>query len=621
VTNGTATIKLPTAGANRSALLPIAAGNASMVFNVSFDRLPTNGSVFAYAVARNVASSIEYRAKVKVDSSGNVLLGLSAVNGSETQLVTDVAATRIGAYVPGHVIRLRTYVTGSSPTHVGVRAWPAGTPEPDGWDARAEDWTAALQGTGSWGVRAFLSSGAQTFPLMSIQSLLIKTRNPDTGVSTWYVSSIGSDDAAGTAVAPLRSIQAAVNASIPGDTVIVGSGTYSPFVVRVPGRASAPFRVEASVGDHPVVFGGTSTSIATIKITGTAAYVTIDGLKVQGTTGSFNSGVLVEAIQAAPIVLRDLTVTQSDGYGVRLFNSDNVLIEDSDISHTGTGIQVFGHGSSVVIRNNDVHDNDRMITNTVTPTNDDTGGLGIDLNQSIGAVLVIGNDLWGNRAQSFDYTWDGGAFDIYAASNATITGNRSWDNENILETGKGSTGTCSNNTFTDNQAWAATTQGRSWGIFLRCGQNMLVAHNSLIGIERFVISLSDDSSSYAGSIDGARIVDNILVGTGNGKVFGLPAAGTLPASVSVDHDLVWSPNGVIATIVNGSSPQTLNGLRQATSYETNGISANPLVVDAANGDLRLTSGSPAVDAGIVLPSDTAPFNGAAPDLGALESGP
>ena len=234
---------------------------------------------------------------------------------------------------------------------------------------------------------------------------------------------------------------------------------------------------------------------------------------------------------------------------------------------------------------------------------------------------MTGNDLWGNRAHSFDYVWDGGAFDIYSASNATITGNRSWDNENILETGRGST-PCSNNTFTYNQAWAATTQGRSWGIFLRCGENMLIAHNSLIGIERFVISLADDNSSFAGSIAGARIVDNILTATGTGKVFGLPTSGTLPGSVSIDHDLVWSPNGVIATIVGAASPATtLADFRSATGYEMNGLSADPLVVDAANGDLRLTSGSPAIDAGIVLSSDTAPFNGGAPDLGALESGP
>jgi hypothetical protein len=367
-----------------------------------------------------------------------------------------------------------------------------------------------------------------------------------------------------------------------------------------------------------VVFGD-QTSTATVRITGLAAYVTIDGLKVQGTAGSLSSAVLVESITTSPITLRDLTVTQNDGWGIRIFSSMNVLVEDSDISHTATGIQVTGKGDGVVIRDNEIHHNDRMIQNTVSPTNDDTGAVGVDLVQTTGPVLVIGNDLWGNRAHSHDYTWDGGAFDIFGASNVTITGNRAWDNENILETGTNGAH-CGNNQFTYNQAWAGTTEGRSWGIFLRCGEDMLIAHNSLVGIERFVISIADDNSTYAGFIDRARIVDNVLVGNGQGsKVFGLPSAGTVPATVSIDNDLAWNPGGDIATIANQSSA-TMADFRSRTGYEMNGLSADPQVVDAATGDLRLTSGSPAIDRAIVLAVDNRPYAGAAPDLGALEYG-
>ena len=181
---------------------------------------------------------------------------------------------------------MRTYVTGSSPTHLGVRAWVAGTAEPDGWDLRAEDWTSALQGTGSWGMRAFLSSGAQSFPTVSFQSLLIKTRNPDAGVQARGTSRRSAPTT--RRERPWRHFARSRPPSTPAFRATRWSsaaGPTAPFVVRVPGRASAPFTIEASAGDHPVVFGGTSTSTATIKITGTAAYVTVEGLKVQGTTG------------------------------------------------------------------------------------------------------------------------------------------------------------------------------------------------------------------------------------------------------------------------------------------------------------------------------------------------
>jgi hypothetical protein len=50
-------------------------------------------------------------------------------------------------------------------------------------------------------------------------------------------------------------------------------------------------------------------------------------------------------------------------------------------------------------------------------------------------LLVTQNRIWGNRAASDDYVWDGGAFSIFGASRVTISENTIWDNENVLETG------------------------------------------------------------------------------------------------------------------------------------------------------------------------------------------
>lgn len=47
---------------------------------------------------------------------------------------------------------------------------------------------------------------------------------------------------------------------------------------------------------------------------------------------------------------------------------------------------------------------------------------------------------------------------------------------------------------------------------------------------------------------------------------------------------------------------------------------NPLFANAANGEFSLLPGSPAIDTGIVVPGITDGYNGAAPDIGAFESG-
>ena len=111
-----------------------------------------------------------------------------------------------------------------------------------------------------------------------------------------------------------------------------------------------------------------------------------------------------------------------------------------------------------MVRDNDVHDNDLMMVNTPDVRGDDVGGEAISLVKSTGHVLVTNNRIWGNRAQSYDYGYDGGAFSVYAASNWTITGNTTWDNRNIMETGTDANKTpCDNNVFTRNLNYGATT--------------------------------------------------------------------------------------------------------------------------------------------------------------------
>ena len=260
-----------------------------------------------------------------------------------------------------------------------------------------------------------------------------------------------------------------------------------------------------------------------------------------------------------------------------------------------------------------------MMRNTPKSVNahDDTGAVGVAFLRSTGAVLASGNRVWGNRAVSYDYEWDGSAFEIYGASNVTVTDNIAWDNENVLETGTDQTGPqCSGNVFARNVAYGGTTAGRSWGMFLRCAADMVVAHNTFHDLDGFVFAIGTDSSNFSGSIAGLRVVNNIVSVTGTGaKVFGLTTA--LPDSVSIDHNLARTI-GTYASLADGRSTSDPATFSTWTGYQRHGLSSSPGFVDGSAHDYRLKSTSPAVDAGVPVPGISDTWAGDAPDLGRFE---
>jgi len=92
-----------------------------------------------------------------------------------------------------------------------------------------------------------------------------------------------------------------------------------------------------------------------------------------------------------------------------------------------------------------------------------------------------------------------------------------------------------------------------------------------------------------------------------------------------DYDCMQSNRGETGLAFKWNNSQmNLAQLRQL-GQEINGVWADPLFVNPGGGDFRLQAGSPCIDAGVVIPgindADSPwPYSGAAPDIGAIESG-
>jgi parallel beta-helix repeat protein len=340
--------------------------------------------------------------------------------------------------------------------------------------------------------------------------------------TTHYVATTGSDTNAGTSASPWRTIQHAVDVTPAGGVVDIATGSYSSFTVSTPDVtvAAAPSAVVTVVGHAGV------RDVILVN----ADDVTISGLAVAGCvpnpapSGRFesngSSGVRIND-GADGVVLTGLTIRDSHGidndhlpfgcYGVFIHNAQDATVINSKIYHNGYGVFVDGAGQGTVITGNIIHDNDVLIRNSVSPTNDDYGAVGIGFEDSSGSSAT-NNQIYNNVGSSHDWGTDGGAFEIYDASNTAMNKNTIYNNENIMETGAASGGTCANNTFNGNTATGETTGSKlihSVGLILRCANNMTIQGNTFSSLNWWTFWIYN-MNTIKGGVAGLRITGNTV---------------------------------------------------------------------------------------------------------------
>jgi PKD repeat protein len=177
VTGGAGRVTLATAGSGPDVSLPaVSSSRTDLVVTLSPDKVPTGGGAYVSVSGRRVAGAGEYRAKVQLRANGTVALSLGRVVAGAESAVTSTGVAPAVTYAPGDQLRVRTQVTGTSPTTVAAKVWRVGTPEPAGWQLSGTDATAALQAPGGIGVNLYLSSSATNAPVqVRLDDLLART--------------------------------------------------------------------------------------------------------------------------------------------------------------------------------------------------------------------------------------------------------------------------------------------------------------------------------------------------------------------------------------------------------------------------------------------------------------
>ena len=431
--------------------------------------------------------------------------------------------------------------------------------------------------------------------------------SPTSG-TTYYVATNGSDANDGSIDSPWRTFAKAA-ASVPaGATVLGRAGTYGGFTVSRNGKNGDPTRFAAYPGES-VTIQGDSSRANVILVTG-AHDIVIDDLTIKGAPSQYGAGVRVEA-GSYQVTIKRSVLRNNRSFGIKIADSTDVTVKNNNIGSNETGIEISRAGAGIVIDGNRIHDNDRMVTSS-------RGGNGIVFHLTTGRIEVTDNQLWGNRAPHLDGVgYDGGAFEVYGASNLVISGNVLWDNNNAMETGTDGT-PCSGNRFTRNIVRGlGAVAGETTGMILRCADQMLVAHNTFDGLDDYAFYVTA-SGGYAGSIHDLRVIDNIVI---HGRAFSL--ASGLPGDIQIDYNVV-NPGGsatyasYVAYVHGFGNTDSLAEFKTWTGYEAHGLQAAPRFVDASGGDYHLRSDSPAIDIGMSYGES---YSGSAPDPGRYEWSP
>ena len=477
-----------------------------------------------------------------------------------------------------------------------------------------------------------LSLLAQRQPLVSASSAtsiylpLIIGPSPS---NIYYVALNGNDSNPATSSAPLRTIGAAVKRIKPNDTIIVRAGAYAePVTLSVDGAEGKPIklRAEGAVTINPskgiplrILASYWEISGFTIDVNGRSSTAVSfeapahnntlsDGKVLNGT----NHGVLLgDGTSNNKIVKNEIARFWNDGgdaHGVAIRESHNNIIDGNDIhNNSGDAVQVFCSDTAALAGRGAV--GNQIINNRLHDDRENA----VDIKSSDGTV-VSGNEMWGYKPSS---TSDGMALEIhYGAKNVTVTNNEIHDSTWGIEVSRGKKDGAayplvpSNITIHHNRIHTITmvgdnNAGDGAGIVVREATNVRIWNNTVQTTAGpcLVLTWSDDSHP-----SGVEVLNNALSGCGSTELW---AKDVKFPNLRIDYNGYDRVGGARFQI--GSRAFTLVTWRVATGYDMH--STETVGAVAIGGPL--TAGAALVDRGTDV---GLPFCGAAPDIGAFETG-
>jgi hypothetical protein len=248
--------------------------------------------------------------------------------------------------------------------------------------------------------------------------------------TTYYVSTIGSDDNNGTSLStPWRHIDFAVNYKqlMPGDTIVIRGGTYNERVkINKSGSEGNEINIRSYANEIPVVDGnGISFTWNTYHegiFEVASSFVVIDGLKVINSTPHVDAtGILVRGPGISHVTIRNCFTENTRSSGIAAWGNSptgtytgitDLTIEKNTITNAvNDGYQesmtIAGGVDRFVVRNNIVRDQ-------LNPPKSPNFPIGIDAKVNVRNGEIYGNLVYNLPLSNGIYVdaWNAHAYNI-----------------------------------------------------------------------------------------------------------------------------------------------------------------------------------------------------------------